>query len=68
MHYFNYTHFCQFLTVLKYSPIGVKFLPTIALHIMYTVKKKLENFQHFFVLKVLKYLGNSYAKSFFILF
>jgi hypothetical protein len=42
-------HFCRFLTVLEYSPIGEKFPPTIAPRTLYTVqKKKLENFQNFF--------------------
>ncbi len=42
-------HFCRFLTVLDYSPIGEKFPPTIAPRTLYTVqKKKLENFKNFF--------------------
>ncbi len=42
-------HFCRFLTLLEYSPIGEKFPPTIALLTLYTVQKKeLENFQNFF--------------------
>ncbi len=43
------TTFRWFLTVLEYSPIGVKFPSTT----LYTVKKKkLENVQNFLVLKV----------------
>ncbi len=39
-------HFCRFLTVLEYSPIGEKIPPTTALRTLNTVqKKKFENFQ-----------------------
>ncbi len=48
---YSYTLFCRFLAVLEYSPIGVKFPPTIAWRILYTVKKKkLKIFKTFFVL------------------
>ncbi len=48
MQNYSDTHFQQFLTVLDYSPIGMKFPPTIAGRILYTViNKKLENCQHF---------------------
>ncbi len=69
-HNYSYTHFCRFLAVLEYSPIGVKFPPTIAWRILYTVKKKyLKIFKTFLVLKVLKHLGNFLQKLvFFILF
>jgi hypothetical protein len=36
----------------EYSPIGVKFPPITASRTLYTVKKKLENFPKFFVLKI----------------
>jgi hypothetical protein len=52
---YSYTHFCQFLAVLEYSPIGVKFPLTIAWRILYTVKKtKFENFQNFFCFESFK--------------
>ncbi len=65
---YSYTHFCRFLAVLEYSPIGVKFPPTIAWRILYTVKKKkFENFQNFFVFKVLRHLSNFFAKTRFLI-
>jgi hypothetical protein len=45
-------HIGRFLTVLKYSPIGVKFSPATTLRTLYTVKKKNSKiFKTFFVLK-----------------
>ncbi len=38
---YTIAHFCRFLTVLEYSPIGIKFSPTTALRALYTVKKKI---------------------------
>jgi hypothetical protein len=35
MRYYNYTNFCRFLTVLEYSPIDMKFPPTIPQRILY---------------------------------
>jgi hypothetical protein len=59
-------HFRRFLTVLEYSPIGVKFAPTTAPRTLYTVKKKkLKNFLNFLVLKVLKDINNIFAKTVF---
>ncbi len=46
---YTVAHFRRFLTVLKYSPIGVKCSPTIAPRTLYTVKKNnIENFQNFY--------------------
>ncbi len=66
---YNYTNFCQFLAVLENSLIHVKFPPPIAWHILYTAKKKNENFHNFFfVLKVLKHIRKFFAKTCFIFF
>jgi hypothetical protein len=60
-------HFCRFLTVLKYSPIGEKFPPTTAPRTLYTVQKKnLKIFKTFFVLKVLMYPNNFDVKICFL--
>jgi hypothetical protein len=42
------THLRRFLTVLKYSPIGVKFSPTTATRTLYTVNKKSKFFKTLF--------------------
>jgi hypothetical protein len=42
-------HFCRFLTVLEYSPIGEKFVPTIAPRTLYTVQKKNGKFSKLFL-------------------
>ncbi len=63
---YSYTHFCRFLAVIEYSAIGVKFPPTIAWRILYTVKKKfLKIFNTFFVFKVLKHLSIFWQKLIF---
>jgi hypothetical protein len=41
----NLTHFRRFLIVLEYSLAGLKFPPFTGQRTLYTVKKKLENFQ-----------------------
>ncbi len=50
---YTVAHFCRLLTVLKYSPIGVKFSPTTAPHTLYTVKKKKIDKTNFYEKKVL---------------
>jgi hypothetical protein len=61
------THFRRFFTVLKYSPIGVKFPPIITLRTLYTVKKKKSKiFKSFLVMKVWMFLINFDAKRRFL--
>jgi hypothetical protein len=61
-------HFCWFLTVLEYSPIGKKIPLTTAPCTLYTIQEKnFENFQHFFVLKVLMYPTNFDVKICFLI-
>ncbi len=57
---YDYTHFCQFLIVLEYSPIGVNH------YMAHPVHCKNKNFQHYFVSKVLKYLSNFLRKKTFL--
>jgi hypothetical protein len=53
-HNYNCTHFRRFITVLEYSPISVKYPPTIARRILYAVKKKIENCQNLFCFESFK--------------
>ncbi len=61
------THFCWFLTVLEYSPIGEKFLPTIAPRTLTLFRKKRKIFKTFFVLKVLMHPINFDVKICFLI-
>ncbi len=65
---YSYTHFCRFLAVLEYSPIGVKFPPTIAWRILYTVKRKKNwKFSKLFCFESFKTPKNFFAKTRFLI-
>jgi hypothetical protein len=57
--------FCRIFAVLKYPLIGMKFWQRRTAHPVHCKEKKFENFQNFFVLKVLVHLSHFDVKNVF---